>query len=56
MVEEAVAWQGPKEGKLRMSGGERTRAGEGTKGTEEEAKERGQEWRVADGQGPPKVK
>lgn len=39
-----------------MRGGERTRVGGGTKGTEQEAKKRGQEWRVADGQGSPKIK
>lgn len=56
VVEEAGARQGPKKGKPRMSGGEGTRVGEGTKGTEEEARKRAQEWRVADGQGYPKVK
>lgn len=45
-----------KGGKAQDDGGAGTRVREGTRGTEEEAKKRGPQWRVADGSGYPTIK
>lgn len=56
VVKEAGAWQRTKEGKPRVMAERGQGSEKALKGTEEEAKKRGQECRVADGSGSPKVK